>query len=154
LLSLPQLNQSLTAKSDVKKIKSPEIGVTKNGNVLESTYFDRNGYKIVAKVENGQFILSRCGAGWGNPETGESIVVSASDTRKLMDSLKVKHPETLIKSLGKRFALKEPHNSFVKIMTSLSGEASPSSANNSLFQITARTSPPCCGGTSTRRQGG
>ena len=36
------------AKSDVKKIKSPEIGVTKNGNVLESTYFDRNGYTSVA----------------------------------------------------------------------------------------------------------
>ena len=147
------------AKSDVKKIKSPEIGITKNGNVLESTYFDRNGYKIVAKVENGQFILTRCGAGWGDPETGESIVVSPSDTRKLMDSLKVKHPETLIKSLGKRFALKEPHNSFVKIMTSLQRrgipfERNPSSASNSLFQITARTSPPCCGGTSTRRQGG
>lgn len=36
-----------------------------------------------------------------------------------MDSLQVKHHETLLKSLGKRFALKEPHNSFVKIMTSL-----------------------------------
>ena len=113
------------AKSDVKKIKSPEIGITKNGNVLESTYFDRNGYKIVAKVENGQFILTRCGAGWGDPETGESIVVSPNDTRKLMDSLQVKHPETLIKSLGKRFALKEPHNSFVKIMTSLQRRGIP-----------------------------
>ena len=113
------------AKSDVKKIKSPEIGVTRNGSVLESTYFDRNGYQIVAKVENGQFILSRCGAGWGEPEKGESIVVSPNDTRKLMDSLKVKHPETLIKSLGKRFALKEPHNSFVKIMTSLQRRGIP-----------------------------
>ena len=109
------------AKSDVKKIKSPEIGITKNGNVLESTYFDRNGYKIVAKVENGQF----CGAGWGDPETGESIVVSPNDTRKLMDSLQVKHHETLLKSLGKRFALKEPHNSFVKIMTSLQRRGIP-----------------------------
>ena len=113
------------AKSDVKKIKSPEIEVILNGNVPEATYFDRNGYKIVAKVENGQFILSRCGAGWGDPETGESIVVSPNDTRKLMDSLKVKHPETLIKSLGKRFALKEPHNSFVKIMTSLQRRGIP-----------------------------
>ena len=107
------------AKSDVKKIKSPEIGVTKNGNVLESTYFDRNGYTIVAKVENGQFILTRCGDGWGDPEKGESIVVSPNDTRKLMDSLKVKHPETLIKALGKRFALKEPHHSFGQIITAL-----------------------------------
>ena len=65
------------------------------------------------------------GAGWGDPETGESIVVSPNDTRKLMDSLKVKHPETLIKSLGKRFALKEPHNSFVKIMTSLQRRGIP-----------------------------
>ena len=113
------------AKSDVKKIKSPEIAVILNGNVPEATYFDRNGYKIVAKVENGQFILSRCGAGWGEPEKGESIVVSPNDTRKLMDSLKVKHPETLLKSLGKRFALKEPHNSFVKILTSLQRRGIP-----------------------------
>ena len=113
------------AKSDVKKIKSPEIGVVKNGNVVESTYFDRNGYKIVAKVENGQYILTRYGAGWGDPEKGESIVVSASDTRKLMDSLKVKHPDTLVMTLGKRFALKEPHNSFVKIMTSLQRRGIP-----------------------------
>ena len=113
------------AKSDVKKIKSPEIGVNRNGSLLESTYFDRNGYKIVAKVENGQYILTRCGAGWGDPEQGESLVVSAADTRKLMDSLKVKHPETLLKTLGKRFALKEPHNSFVKIMTSLQRRGIP-----------------------------
>ena len=112
-------------KSDVKKIKSPEIGVIQNENGVESTYFDRNGYKIVAKVENGQFILSRCGAGWGNPETGESIIVSPNDTRKLMDSLQVKHHETLLKSLGKRFALKEPHNSFVKILTSLQRRGIP-----------------------------
>ena len=81
--------------------------------------------QIVAKVENGQFILTRCGAGWGDPETGESIVVSPNDTRKLMDSLQVKHHETLLKSLGKRFALKEPHNSFVKIMTSLQRRGIP-----------------------------
>ena len=112
------------AKSDVKKIKSPEIGVTKNGNVLESTYFDRNGYKIVAKVENGQFILTRFG--WDeDPAKGESLIVSAKDTRRLMDSLNVKHPETLLKALGRRFALKEPHNSFVKILTSLQRRGIP-----------------------------
>ena len=114
------------AKSDVKKIKSPEIGVTMNGNNPEATYFDRNGFKIVATVENGQFILTRSGTGWGeDPEKGESIVVSPNNTRKLMDSLKVKHPDTLIKALGKRFALKEPHNSFVKIMTSLQRRGIP-----------------------------
>jgi hypothetical protein len=42
-----------------------------------------------------------------------------------MDSLKVKKADTLIKALGKRFALKEPHNSFVKIMTSLQRRGIP-----------------------------
>lgn len=42
-----------------------------------------------------------------------------------MDSLKVKHHDTLIKALGKRFALKEPHNSFVKILTSLGRRGIP-----------------------------
>ena len=112
------------AKSDVKKIKSPEIAVILNGNVPEATYFDRNGYKIVAKVENGQFILTRFG--WDeDPAKGESLIVSAKDTRRLMDSLNVKHPETLLKALGRRFALKEPHNSFVKILTSLQRRGIP-----------------------------
>lgn len=112
------------AKSDVKKIKSPEIEVILNGNVPEATYFDRNGYKIVAKVENGQFILTRFG--WDeDPAKGESLIVSAKDTRRLMDSLNVKHPETLLKALGRRFALKEPHNSFVKILTSLQRRGIP-----------------------------
>lgn len=112
------------AKSDTKKQKSPEIVVTWNENVPEATYFDRNGYRIVAKVENGQYILTRYG--WGEePEKGESIVVSANNTVRLKDSLKVKHSDALIKALGKRFALKEPHNSFVKILTSLERRGIP-----------------------------
>ena len=112
------------AKSDTKKQKSPEIVVAWNENVPEATYFDRNGYRIVAKVENGQYILTRYG--WGEePEKGESIIVSANNTVRLKDSLKVKHSDTLIKALGKRFALKEPHNSFVKILTSLERRGIP-----------------------------
>ena len=112
------------AKSDVKKLRSPEIKVITNGNVPETTYFDRNGYRIIAKVENGQFILTRYG--WGeDPEKADSIVVSPNDTRRLMDSLKVKHHDTLIRALGKRFALKEPHNSFVKILVSLGRRGIP-----------------------------
>ena len=42
-----------------------------------------------------------------------------------MDSLKVKNPDTLIKTLGKKFALKEPHNSFIKIQTSLERRGIP-----------------------------
>ena len=112
------------AKSDTKKQRSPEIGIVWKDNVPESTYFNRNGYSIVAKVEKGQFILTRYG--WDeDPEKGESLVVSAKDTVRLMDSLKVKHHDTLIKALGKRFALKEPHNSFVKILTSLERRGIP-----------------------------
>ena len=112
------------AKSDTKKQRSPEIEVIWKDNVPEATYFDRNGYRIVAKVENGQYILTRYG--WGeDPGKGDSIVVSANNTVRLKDSLKVKHSDTLIKALGKRFALKEPHNSFVKILTSLERRGIP-----------------------------
>ena len=112
------------AKSDTKKQRSPQIGIVWKEGVPEATYFNRNGYKIVAKVENGEYILTRYG--WDeNPETGESITVSAADTLRLMDSLKVKNPDTLIKTLGKRFALKEPHNSFIKIQTSLERRGIP-----------------------------
>jgi hypothetical protein len=112
------------AKSDVKKVKSPEIEVIWKDNVPEAAYFNRNEYRIVAKVENGQYILTRYG--WGeDSEKGDSIVVSPKDTLRLMDSLKVKKADTLIKALGKRFALKEPHNSFVKIMTSLQRRGIP-----------------------------
>ncbi|MBR5174732.1 MAG: hypothetical protein IKW89_02245 [Bacteroidales bacterium] len=106
------------AKSDIKKVRSPKIEIVWNENVPEATYFKSNDYSIVAKVEKGKYIVTRYG--WDeDPAKGESLVVSAKDTLRLMDSLKVKNPDTLIKALGKRFALKEPHNSFVKIMTSL-----------------------------------
>ena len=119
----------MAAKSDTKKQKSPEIVIVWKDKVPEATYFDRNGYKIVAKVENGQFILTRYG--WAeDPEQAESLVVSANNTVKLKESLKVKHSDTLLKALGKRFALKEPHNSFVKIMTSLDRRGIPYERNS------------------------
>ena len=75
-------------------------------------------------MEKGKYIITRYG--WEeDPERGESMVVSAKDTLRLMDSLKVKKPETLIKALGKRFALKEPHNSYFKIETSLQRRGIP-----------------------------
>lgn len=113
------------AKSDNKKVKSPEIPVVYNGNNPEAVYLDRNGYKIVAKVENGQFILTRTGPGWGDPEKGESIVVTPNNTTRLKESLKVKNADTMLKALGKRFALKEPHTAFGKIITSLQRRGIP-----------------------------
>ena len=114
----------MAAKSDTKKQRSPEIGIVWKDNVPEATYFNRNGYSIVAKVENGQFIMTR--DGWDDdPEKAESVIVSQQNTAKLKDSLKVKHPESLLKALGKRFALKEPHNAFVKILTSLERRGIP-----------------------------
>lgn len=112
------------AKTDSKKQRSPQIEVLWNGNVPEATYFKREEYRIVAKVENGKYIL--CRYGWDeDPAKGECIIVSAKDTLRLMDSLKVKNPDTLIKTLGKKFALKEPHNSFIKIQTSLERRGIP-----------------------------
>lgn len=112
------------AKSDIKKKRSPEIEIRWKENNPEATYFQRDGYCIVAKVENGKYILTRCG--WGEaPDQGESIVVSARDTARLKESLGVKHNDTLIKALGRRFALKEPHNSFLKILTSLERRGIP-----------------------------
>ena len=114
----------MAAKKDVKKLRSPEIEIVWKDKVPEATYFNRNGYSIVAKVEKGQYILTR--VGWDeDPEKAESLVVSAKDTVRLMDSLKVKNPDTLIKALGRRFALKEPHNSFFKIATSLQRRGIP-----------------------------
>ena len=114
----------MAAKKDIKKQRSPEIGIVWKDNKPEATYFNRNGYSIVAKVEKGQFILTR--DGWDeDPGKGECIVVSASDTARLKDSLRVKNDDTLIKALGKRFALKEPHNAFVKIQTSLDRRGIP-----------------------------
>ena len=114
----------MAAKSDTKKLRSPQIEITWKDKVPMATYFNRNGYSIVAKVEKGQFILTR--DGWDDdPEKGESLVVSANDTARLKDSLRVKNNDTLIKALGKRFALKEPHNAFVKIQTSLDRRGIP-----------------------------
>lgn len=112
------------AKSDTKKLRSPQIEVVWKDNVPQAIYFKSSDYSIVAKVEKGQYILTRYG--WDeDPKKGESLVVSAKDTLRLMDSLKVKRPETLVKTLGKRFALKEPHNAFVKIQTSLDRRGIP-----------------------------
>ncbi len=112
------------AKSDTRKIRSPKIEIIWKDNVPEATYFRGNGYSIVAKVENGRYILTRYG--WNeDPAKGESIVVSESNTVKLKDSLRVKNDDTLVKALGNRFALKEPHNSFVKIQTSLDRRGIP-----------------------------
>lgn len=112
------------AKSDIKKQRTPEIKVIFKENVPEATYFKSNDYCIVAKVENGKYIVTRYG--WDeDPSKGESLIVSAKDTLRLMESLRVKNPDTLIKALGKRFALKEPHNSFVKILTSLERRGIP-----------------------------
>ena len=84
----------MAAKSDTKKKRSPEIEVTWNGNVPEATYFNRNGYRIVAKVENGQYILTRYG--WDeDPEKAETLTVTAQDTLRLKDSLQVKNSDTL-----------------------------------------------------------
>lgn len=112
------------AKSDTKKQRSQEIQVTWKENVPEATYFKSNEYAIAAKVEKGSYVLTRCG--WdADPEKAESLVVSANDTRRLMETLSVKKPDTLIRVLGKKFALKEPHNSFVKIQTSLDRRGIP-----------------------------
>ena len=108
----------MAAKSDTKKQRSPEIEIVWKDNVPEATYFNRNGYNIVAKVENGQFIMTR--DGWDDdPEKAESVIVSQQNTAKLKDSLKVKQPDALLKALGKRFALKEPYKAFGKILMSL-----------------------------------
>lgn len=112
------------AKSDTMKVRSPQIGVTWKGDVPEAVYFERDEYRVVAKVEAGKFVLSR--RGWDEDPTGEEgIVVSEEDTLRLMESLKVKNPDTLIRALGRRFALKEPHNCFGKILTSLQRRGIP-----------------------------
>ncbi|MBR4585727.1 MAG: hypothetical protein IKO29_03175 [Bacteroidales bacterium] len=112
------------AKSDIKKQKSPQIEVLWKEDTPEATYFKREEYCIVAKVDKGKYTLTRFG--WDeDPAKGESLVVSAKDTRRLMDSLRVKNPDTLIRVLGKKFALKEPHNAFVKIQTSLERRGIP-----------------------------
>ena len=53
------------------------------------------------------------------------LVCTPADTRKLMDSLDVKNPDTLLKVLGRKFAQKEPHRAHLKIMTSLDRRGIP-----------------------------
>ena len=114
----------MAAKKDTKKQRSPEIEIVWKDIVPEATYFNRNGYSIVARVEKGKFILTR--DGWDDdPDNGESLIVSVNDTARLKDSLRVKNNDTLIKVLGKKFALKEPHNAFIKIQTSLDRRGIP-----------------------------
>ena len=80
------------AKSDTKKVKSPEIEIFWDGDIPKAYYFKRNEYSILAKVENGRYILSRYG--WDeDPNKGECIIVSKPDTARLMDSLKVSKPD-------------------------------------------------------------
>ena len=108
----------MAAKKDAKKVKGPEIVVVWKDGAPECVYFDRNGYKTVGKVEKGQFILTW--DGWDeDPDRAQGLAVAPADTRKLMDSLGVKNPDTLLRVLGKKFALKEPHRAHLKIMTSL-----------------------------------
>ena len=112
------------AKSDTKKQRTPAIEVLWNDGFPKATYFKSNEYSVIAKVENGKFILTRYG--WDeDPEKGTTLVVSTSDTHRLMESLKVKNPDTLLKALGRKFALKEPHNSFFKIQASLDRRGIP-----------------------------
>ena len=89
----------MAAKKDVKKVKGPGIEVVWNGGVPEVTYFERNGYKTVGKVEKGQFTLTW--DGWDED------------------------PDTLLKVLGRKFAQKEPHKAHLKIMTSLDRRGVP-----------------------------
>lgn len=49
------------AKSVNKKLRSPEIEIVWKENVPQATYFKSDGYSIVAKVEAGQYILTRYG---------------------------------------------------------------------------------------------
>ena len=112
------------AKSDTKKVRSKEIVVVCENDIPQSTYFEGNGFKIIAKVEKGQYIVTRYG--WsGDPEVGESIVVTAKDTVKLMESYKVPTPEALVEAVGNRFARKEAHKCFDKIKLSLQRRGVP-----------------------------
>lgn len=112
------------AKSVKTKQRPPQIEVEWKDKVPEATYFNRDGYSIVAKVEKGKYIVTR--VGWDeDPTKGESIVVSPNDTIKLMNNLKVKNHDTLIRVFGKKFAVKEPHRAYFKIKTSLERRGIP-----------------------------
>lgn len=112
------------AKSDNKKQRSPETVVEWKENVPVATFFKSAEYCICARVEKGKFILTRFG--WEeDPAKGECLSVAAKDTARLMESLRVKNPDTLLRVLGKRYAVKEPHNAFFKIQTSLDRRGIP-----------------------------
>lgn len=106
------------AKSDIKKQRSSNFEVVWKENVPEVTYYNRAGYSIVAKVENGQFVLIRDGFD-DDPDNAERIVVSPMNTIRLKESFKVKHSDSLLKAIGRRFAQNEPHKAYAKILTSL-----------------------------------
>ena len=114
----------MAAKKDTKKVRCPEFEVVWNGNEPQITYFKRNEYQTIGKVEKGQFILTW--DGWDEePDKAQGIVCMPADTRKLMDSLDVKNYDTLLKVLGRKFAQKEPHKAHLKIMTSLDRRGVP-----------------------------
>ena len=114
----------MAAKKDQKKVRCPEIEVVWKDDVPVCVYFDRNGYKTVGKVVKGQFILTW--DGWDEePDKAQGLLVTPADTKKLMESLDVKNPDTLLRVLGKKFALKEPHKAHLKIMTSLDRRGVP-----------------------------
>ena len=117
------------AKSDIKKQKSSNFEVVWKENVPEVTYYNSYGYSIVAKVENGQFILTR--DGWDDdPNNAESVTVSPMHTDRLKASFKVKHSESLLKAIGRRFAQNEPHKAYAKILTSLDRRGIPYEKDN------------------------
>lgn len=112
------------AQSEKTKVRCPSIEVTWEGDVPQAVYFEREEYRIIAKVEKGKYIVTRYG--WDeDPNVSESIIVSKKDTARLMEDLKLEKPEDLILFFGKRFALKEPHNCYGKIKISLSRRGIP-----------------------------
>ncbi|MBR0534269.1 MAG: hypothetical protein IJK19_06230 [Bacteroidales bacterium] len=112
------------AKSDIKKQRSSNIEIVWKENVPQATYYNRAGYSIVAKVENGQFILTR--DGWDDdPKNAEGVIVSPMHTARLKDSFNVKHSDTLLKAIGRRFAQNEPHKAYARILTSLDRRGIP-----------------------------
>ena len=112
------------AQTTKTKVKCPAIEVTWEGNVHQAVYFEREEYRIIAKLEKGKYIVTRYG--WDeDPAVSESIVVSKKDTVRLMEDLKVDKPDDLILFFGKRFALKEPHKCFGKIKISLGRRGIP-----------------------------
>ena len=70
----------MAAKKDTKKVRHPEFEVVWNGDVPELTYFQRNEYKTVGKVEKGQFILTW--DGWDEePDKAHLKIMTSLDRR-------------------------------------------------------------------------